>query len=148
MLIWIDGDACPREVRELAYKASIRTKVPLRYIANSYHRIPQNPLFSLVIVDGSPDAADEHIVSHLSRGDLVITSDLPLAYEAVLKKAHVISSKGFSYTEANIRERLSMRDLMQDLRSSGLVSGGPSAFSTKDKMNFANALDRILAQRS
>ena len=100
----------------------------------------------MVVVDRSPDAADEHIVSHITPGDLVITSDLPLAYEAVLKKAHVISPKGSTFTEANIRERLSMRDLMQDLRSSGLVSGGPSSFSPRDKMNFANALDRILTQ--
>ena len=146
MVIWIDGDACPREIKELVFKQAVRTKTPLKYIANSYHRIPLNPLFSLVIVDKSPDSADEHIVSHIVKGDVVITQDIPLAYEAVLKEAHVISTKGEAYTEANIRERLATRDLLQDLRSSGMVSGGPAAFSPRDKMNFANALDRFLGK--
>lgn len=147
MIIWIDGDACPREVKELVFKQAIKTKTPLKYIANTYHRIPTNPLFDLVVVEKTPDSADEHIVSHLSEGDLLITQDIPLAYEAVLKKANVISTKGEVYTEANIRDRLSTRDLMEQLRSSGLVSGGPSGFSQKDKANFANAFDRLLFQR-
>lgn len=147
MVIWIDGDACPREITELVYKAALRTKTPLNFIANSYRKIPRNPLFRFVLVNRSPDAADDYIVENLERDDVVITSDIPLAYEALSKKAYVMNAKGEAFTENNIRERLSMRDLMTDLRSSGLVTGGPRAFSPKDKMNFANALDRVLARK-
>lgn len=146
MIIWIDGDACPREIREIVFKAAIRTQTTLKYIANSYHKIPKNNLFSFVIVSRFPDAADEHIVSNINKNDLVITSDLPLAYEAVVKKAHVINSRGEIYTDDNIRERLATRDLMHDLRSSGMISGGPAPFGVKDKNQFANALDKILQQ--
>ena len=116
MIIWIDGDSCPKEIKEIVYKTAIRKNLKLNYIANSYHRIPQNQLFSLVIVDRSPDSADQHIIDNLDTGDIVITSDIPLAYEAVLKKASVISPRGEGFTESNIREKLATRDLMQELR--------------------------------
>lgn len=147
MVIWIDGDACPREVTELVYSAAIRTKTSLNYIANSYRKIPGNSLFRFVLVSRSPDAADDYIVENLKAEDIVITSDIPFAYEALQKKAYVMNSKGETFTENNIRDRLSTRDLMHDLRSSGLITGGPKAYSPRDKMNFANALDRALAKK-
>ena len=146
MTLWIDGDSCPKEIREIVYKAAIRCNIELNYIANSYYRIPQHKLFSLVIVDKSLDAADRHIIEHLKEKDVVITSDIPLAYEAVKKNAFVLSSKGETFTEENIREKLATRNLLQELRSSGAVSSYNKPLQAKDINLFANALDRALSK--
>ena len=148
MVIWIDGDSCPKDIKEVVYKAAIRTKTKLNYIANSYHKIPQNELFHFVLVDRSFDAADTHILENIQQKDIVITSDIPFAYEAVIKKAYVLNSRGEHYTEENIRDRLATRDLMEELRSGGMVSGGPRPLNTQDKTKFANALDKILQQHA
>lgn len=146
MTIWIDGDSCPQDIKQIVYKAAIRTNTVLKYIANSYHKIPKNKLFSLVIVDRSLDAADQHIIDHIKEDDIVITADIPLAYEAVLKKTYALSPRGQVYNENNIREKIQMRDLLQELRSAGEVSGGPRPFENKDRIKFANALDKIIQQ--
>lgn len=144
MIIWIDGDACPNEIKDIVYRASIKKQIKLNYIANSYQRIPKNSLFSLVIVERSPDAADQYILDNLKQGDIVITADIPLASEALKKGAPAINPKGIAYTESNIREKLAMRNLMEELRSAGTISGGPKPLDNKDKTNFANALDRLI----
>ncbi|MBC61465.1 MAG: hypothetical protein CMP11_03330 [Zetaproteobacteria bacterium] len=146
MNIWIDGDACPKEIKEVVFRAAIRTRTNLKYIANSYQKIPKNELFQLILVDKSFDAADQHIIDHMKSGDLVITSDIPLAYDAVRKNAFVINPKGEKYTEENIREKKAMRDLFHELRSAGVISGGSKPLGQKEINLFANAFDRTLQE--
>ncbi len=142
--IWIDADACPAPVKEIVYRASEKRLVPVIQVANQVQRVPRNVLISQVQVAKTPDAADHYIIQEASPSDLVITADVPLAAELVAKKVHVINPRGEAYTEANVRERLNMRDMMDELRGAGLVSGGPSTYNDKDKQAFANSLDRWL----
>lgn len=147
MKIWIDADACPRPVKEVVYKFSGRFKVSVCLVANSYMNIPLSPLISFVKVEKGADVADMYIVENLTTDDLVITADIPLAGEVVKRGALAINPRGESYDEDNINERLSMRDFMKDLRDNGLVTGGPEAYSDKDKISFTNSLNKILAKK-
>ncbi|MCW9012370.1 MAG: YaiI/YqxD family protein [Gammaproteobacteria bacterium] len=147
MHIWIDADACPNIVKEIIFRASNRTKTPVTLVANQYIQKPKSALIKSIQVSQGFDEADNFIVDNLKSGDLVITADIPLASDAIDKGATVINPRGEKYTEDNIKQRLSMRDLMEELRSTGEVSGGPSAYSQRDGQNFANCLDRILAQK-
>ncbi len=145
--IWIDADACPKAVKELVYKFSARLQIPVCLVANSYMNVPVHPLISFEKVESGSDVADMYIVARLKSEDLVITADIPLASEVIKKGALAINPRGELYDEDNISERLSMRDFMKDLRDSGLVTGGPEAFSQKDEINFANSLNRILTKK-
>ena len=145
MKIWIDADACPRDVKEVVFKASARLSIPVVLVANkAMHKPPAFPLVTMDQVKGGPDVADDHIVEHAAQGDLAITADIPLAARLVEKRVHVIDPRGEVYDEDNVRERLSVRDFMADARDIGVVTGGPSAFSPRDKQRFAAALDRAL----
>jgi len=144
--IWIDADACPRQVKEVVYKASTRTSTSVTLVANSFMRVPQGGLVSLVQVDKGADVADFYIVEHVSHEDLVITADIPLAALIVDKNATALNPRGELYTEENVRERLSVRDFMQDLRDSGLQTGGPPPFGVKDKERFANSFNKELTR--
>tara|TARA_B100001971_G_scaffold84647_1_gene78113 strand:+ start:223314 stop:223763 length:450 start_codon:yes stop_codon:yes gene_type:complete len=146
MKVWIDADACPRMVKELIFKASFRLKVDVCLVANSYMQIPQAPNISLIQVEKGDDMADFYIVEHLSANDLVVTADIPLASLVVEKDATAINPRGEIYTEENIRERLSVRNFMQELRDSGVETGGPPPLGAKDKEQFANAFDRIMTK--
>lgn len=146
MKIWIDADACPKEVKELVFKASFRLKIEVCLVANAYMPVPKDSLITSVQVDKGADVADLYIVESAAEGDLVITADIPLAALVVEKGSTAINPRGEHYTEENISERLSMRDFMQGLRDEGLNTGGPAPFGTKDKANFANSLNRILAK--
>lgn len=143
--IWIDADACPKAIKELTFKTSFRLKIPLFLVANSYLTIPHNDLIRLIIVDKGTDVADQYIVDHVEKNELVITADIPLAAKVVEKGAVAINPRGEIYTEENIGEILSMRDFMKDLRDGGLVTGGPSAFSAKDTEQFANSINKLLS---
>jgi uncharacterized protein len=147
MKIWIDADACPKIVKEIVFRASQRTKTPLTLVANQYIPAPKSPLINSIQVKQGFDEADNYIVDHLDANDIVITADIPLASDAIDKGAVVINPRGELYTEENIKQRLSIRDLMEELRSTGEVSGGPSSYSQKDGQNFANCLDRLLAKK-
>ncbi len=144
MKIWIDADACPGPVKEIVYRASERRQIAVCQVANQMQKLPRNPLISQVQVAKTPDAADHYIIQEAEASDLVITADVPLAAELVAKKVFVINPRGEAYTEANVRERLNMRDMMDELRGAGLVTGGPSSYNDKDKQAFANSLDRWL----
>ncbi len=146
MKIWIDADACPKMVKEVIFKASFRLKIPVSLVANSYMTVPQGGLISSIQVDKGADIADFYIVENVSETDLVITADIPLAALIVEKGATAINPRGELYTEENVRERLSMRDFMKDLRDGGVNTGGPLAFGPKDKERFANSLNRILTK--
>lgn len=145
MKIWIDADACPRDVKEVVFRAADRTSIQVVLVANkAMHVLSRSGLVSMVQVKGGPDVADDHIVAESAPGDLAITADIPLAARLVEKKVHVIDPRGETYDEDNVRERLSVRDFMADVRDTGIVTGGPSAFSPRDKQRFAAALDRAL----
>lgn len=143
--IWIDADACPKAIKEIIFKAGFRVKIPIILVANSYLSIPQSELIKLIIVDKGTDVADQYIVDNVSKNDLVITADIPLADLVVKKEALALNPRGEIYTEENIGEILSMRNFMKDLRDGGQVTGGPSSLGPKDIQNFANSLNKILS---
>lgn len=147
MQIWVDGDACPAEIKELLFRAAVRVKVLMTLVANQPLRIPKSEFISLLIVPSGLNVADKQIVELLQPGDLVVTADVPLAAHTIQKGGIAIDPRGDLFTAENIGERITMRNLMDELRGSDLVSGGPAPFGPKDKQNFANQLDRLLAKR-
>lgn len=148
MRIWVDADACPVVVKEILYRAAQRWQRPLTLVANQMLRTPPFPLITAVQVPRGFDVADDYIVLHASAGDLVITGDIPLAAELVEKDVYVLSPRGEQFDVNNIRERLSVRDMLEELRGAGVEIGGPAAFSQTDRREFANALDRLLLKLS
>lgn len=145
--IWIDADACPRAVKDIIYRAAERTRTPTILVANSGMSIPRSQYVTMVVVGKGLDVADDHIAENVMDADLVVTADVPLADKVVSKGALAINPRGELYTAANVKEKLSLRDFMQDLRSGGLVSGGPPALSASDVQKFANAFDRELTKK-
>lgn len=141
--IWVDADACPKAIKEILFKTSARLKIELVLVANSHQNIPMSPLITMTVVGKKLDEADQYIVEHVLKGQLVITADIPLAAFVVEKEAFALNPRGELYTEENIGEILSMRDFMKDLRDGGAVTGGPAAFSPKDVEHFANALNAL-----
>lgn len=144
MHIWVDADACPAVIKDILFRAAQRSQRPLTLVANQMLRTPPSPLIRAVQVPRGFDVADDYIVERTSSGDLVITSDIPLANEVLQKGALVLSPRGERYTADSINERLAMRDMMEELRSVGVDTGGPSALSQADRRAFANALDQLL----
>ena len=147
MRIWVDADACPVAVKEILYRAANRTQILLTLVANRMLRVPPSPWIKALQVPGGFDVADQRIALEAGAGDLVITADIPLAAQVIAKGATVIDPRGELLTEANIRERLTMRNFMDELRSSGVETGGPAALSNSDRQSFANQVDRLLAKR-
>lgn len=145
MKIWVDADACPAVVREILFRAADRKKITTTFVANQNTKLPPSLYLKSLRVHAGFDVADNEIVARSEIGDLVITSDIPLAAELIAKKVLVINFRGEQYTENTIRERLNMRDFFDTLRSSGIQTKGPAAFSQKDRKAFADALDKILA---
>ncbi|HCX88699.1 MAG TPA: YaiI/YqxD family protein [Gammaproteobacteria bacterium] len=145
--IWVDADASPTAIKEILYRAAERTKTTMTLVANQLLQVPRSSFISAVKVAPGFDVADNYIVEHANTGDIVITQDIPLAAELVDKGCAVLNPRGEKYTKENIGQRLNMRDFMDSLRSSGVQTGGPDAFSKRDRMRFANALASVLAQR-
>ena len=149
MKIWVDADACPVVVKEILYRAADRTTVELILVANQALSTPSSPNITSVQVPRGFDVADDEIVKRCEPGDLVITSDIPLAAEVIEKGAHALSPRGELHTKENIGARLNMRDFLDTMRSSAVeMSGGPASFSQRDKQDFANNLDRFLTKYS
>lgn len=146
MRIWIDADACPRDVKDVIYRASARLGVVVVVVANSNIGTPLSPLITSVVVKGGPDVADDHIAHHAVKGDVAVTQDVPLAARLVENGVVTIDVRGTVYDADNIGERLSVRDFMADVRDSGVVTGGPRAWTPKDKQKFAAALDAALSR--
>jgi uncharacterized protein YaiI (UPF0178 family) len=144
--IWVDADACPRVIKDILYRAALRVEVPLILVANQGLQVPPSPLITTRQVAGGFDVADDHIVAEVSEGDIVVTADIPLAAEIVEKGAYAINPRGELYTASNIRQRLAMRDFMEEMRSTGQLSGGPAPLNQQDRQAFANQLDRLLAK--
>jgi len=145
--IWIDADACPKVIKEILFRAADRVGVPVTLVANQPLPIPRSRYIRSIQVAAGFDVADNHIVQRAEAGDLVITADIPLAAEVIAKGCLALNPRGDLYTEDNIRQRLSMRDFMDTLRSSGVDTGGPASLSQSDRKAFADQLDRVLARQ-
>ncbi len=146
MQIWVDADACPIVIKEILYRAAERVQVRLTLVANRPLHVPRSTQIHTLQVGQGFDVADRKIAELAQPGDLVITADIPLAADIVEGGAIALDPRGELYTEENVRERLAMRNLMDELRSSGMDLGGPAAIGKSDRQAFANQLDRILAQ--
>lgn len=144
--IWIDGDGAPRACKDIVFKAGLRTGATVVVVANRGQQVPRLTTITAVVVEGGLDVADDYIAEHCQPGDLVITSDIPLAARIIEARGTVIQFRGEELDAANVRQRLAVRDFMDDLRGSGVLTGGPSAYGPKDKQRFANALDRWLTK--
>lgn len=145
MQIWVDADACPKVIKEILFRAATRTRTSLTLVANQTLYVPPSAFIRSVQVPAGFDVADNEIVKRVVSGDLVISSDLPLAAEVIEKGGHVLSHRGEWYSAANIRPLLNMRDFMDNLRASGIQTGGPPPMSQTERQSFAGHLDRFLA---
>jgi len=147
LTLYVDGDACPVVIRDIIFKAAKRTQTRVTFVANHYVSLPRSPFIAFKQVPKGFDIADNYIAEAVESGDLVITSDIPLAADVIAKGATALSSRGELFTEDNIKPRLNMRDFMDTMRASGVEGGGPPPLSQQDRQAFANHLDRWLAKR-
>lgn len=147
MKIWVDADAAPRDVKEIVYRAAKRLELETILVANQRLYVPPgNPFLTAIRVEGGPDVADLHIVEHSDPGDVAVTADIPLAAALVEKGVQVIDPRGEEYTSENVGERLSIRNFMDELRGTGVETGGPAPYGNREKQAFASALDRVLTR--
>jgi len=145
MQIWIDADAIPNPIKQILFRAADRTRVTMTLVANKRVHVAASEYLRFELVAAGLDAADKRIVELLAPGDLVITADVPLAAAVIEKGGLALNPRGELYTQENVREHLSMRNFMDELRSSGVVTGGPAVLGPRDRQAFANQLDRLLA---
>jgi len=146
MEIWVDADACPVVIKEILFRAAKRTGIQLTLVANQPVHIPKSPSIKMIQVPSGFDVADNEIVRRCSAGDLVVTSDIPLAAEVIDKGGNALSPRGELYSADDIRARLNMRDFLDTLRASGIDTGGPPALNHGDRQQFANHLDTLLSK--
>lgn len=146
MKIWVDADACPVVIKEIIYRAAKRTEILVTLVANQPLQVPPSEFIKTVRVSSGFDVADNEIVKRANEGDLVITSDIPLAAEIIEKGAHALNPRGELYSASTIKSILNMRDFMDTLRSSGVQTGGPPPLSQSDRQAFANHLDTFLTK--
>ena len=146
--IWVDADACPGVIKDILFRAAERAKVQVTLVANQWLRTPPSRYIRSLQVSGGLDVADSEIVTRVQRGDLVVTQDIPLAALVLEKGGIALNPRGELYTPDNMAERLSMRTFMDELRGSGVQTGGPAAFHARDRQAFANQLDRWIAKRT
>ena len=146
MKIFIDADACPKVITEHLFKTAARLGLELVLVADKFMRIPSAENIRFIKVPPGTDSADLKIVELAEKNDVVITSDIPLADLVIKKEAYAVSPRGEVYTGANIKERLAVRDMMAEFRDNGMETGGPPAFSPKDRINFINRFDKLITQ--
>jgi len=144
--IWVDADACPVVVKEMLYRAAVKRKIITTFVANQPLRTPKSLFIKTTRVGAGFDVADDFITAQINSGDLVITADIPLAADVIAKNGHALNPRGSMYTKDNIGQRLSIRNFLEDVRNSGVQTGGPPPISGADKQAFGNALDRFLTQ--
>ncbi|TCV93233.1 hypothetical protein EC912_10593 [Luteibacter rhizovicinus] len=147
MKIWVDADACPVVIKEILFRAAEREKIDVTLVANQWIRVPASRFIRSIQVGSGFDVADGEIVRRVEAGDMVVTQDIPLAALVLEKGALALNPRGELYTAETISQRLSMRNFMDELRGSGVDTGGPPVFHARDRQAFANQLDRWLAQR-
>jgi uncharacterized protein len=146
--IWVDADACPAEIKQVLFRAAERTKTNVTLVSNQPLRLPRSEFINHLLVSAGLNVADQRIVELVEPGDLVITADIPLAAEVVAQGGQALNPRGELYTEANVGQRLAARNLMDELRGGGQITGGPANFTAKDRQAFANQLDRWLTAAS
>lgn len=146
MEIWVDADGCPNIIRDIVCRAAVRASIQTTFVANHALSLTRSPFITSVQVQQGFDVADDEIARRCSAGDLVITSDIPLAAEVIAKGATALNARGELYTRDNVRQRLNMRDFMDTMRSSGIHTGGPPPLGVREKQAFANMLDRQIAR--
>lgn len=146
MEIWVDADACPVVIKDIIFRAAQRTKVQVTLVANQFIKTPRSMNIKLIRVASGFDVADDEIVKRVNQGDLVITSDIPLAAEVIDNGGLALSPRGEMFTSENIKQRLNMRDFMDTMRSSGINTGGQPPLNQHDRQAFANHLDRFLTK--
>ncbi len=146
MKIWVDADACPVVIKEIIFRAAERRQVHVTLVANKLIGVPRSPLIHSIRVSSGFDEADNYIADQVQSGDLVITADIPLANMVIEKGAHALNPRGERYTPDTIRQKLTMRDFMDQLRGSGIQSGGPPPLGPRERKAFGDELDRFLAQ--
>lgn len=147
MKIWVDADACPKPVKDILFRLAERKEIMVTFVANQRLRLVESPFIQLIQVGYGVNIADDEIVNKCEDGDLIITADIPLAARIVAKGAQALDPRGKIYDKNNIRQLLDMRNFMDELRGSGVETGGPSSFGQKERFKFANELDRFIAQR-
>jgi len=148
MQIWVDADACPNVIKDILFRAAERVQVDVTLVANQPVKTPGSRRIRTMQVPAGFDEADARIAQLLQTGDLVITADIPLAADAIKQGAYALNPRGELYTEENIRERLAMRNFMDQLRASGVQTGGLPTLNKRDRQAFANQLDRLLSRFS
>lgn len=148
MHIWVDADACPGVIKDILFRAAERTQIMTTLVANQLLRVPPSPFIRALQVPAGFDVADNRIAQEVQPGDLVITADIPLASQVIERGGFALNPRGEFYTPDNIRERLAMRNFMEELRGGGVDISGPSTFSQADRQAFAAQLDRFLARLS
>ena len=146
MHIWVDADACPLAIKEILYRAAERAQLPMTLVANKLLGTPRSPWIRSLQVARGFDVADNEIARRLAPGDLVVTADVPLAADVIARGGHALNPRGELYTTDNVRDRLSMRDISEELRASGVQTGGPPPLDHADRQRFANQLDRFLTK--
>jgi len=147
MQIWVDADACPAVIKEIIFRAAQRTRVQATLVANQWLTVPRSPFIKAVRVAAGFDEADNYIAEQVTAGDLVVTADIPLAAAVLEKGGHALNPRGERYSHDTIRQKLTMRDFMDQMRGSGIHTGGPSAMGGRERKAFADELDRFLTQQ-
>ena len=143
--IWIDADACPKVIKEVIYKVSLRLNIKIILVANTYQNIPQHDLIQLIIVEKNFDAADQLIEEQVEIHDIVITADIPLAAKVLKKKAIALNTRGEIYSENTIGSILSMRNFMKEFYEAGSITGGQAPFGPKNVKEFADSLNKLVS---
>lgn len=147
MTLWIDADACPKTIKEILFRAADRKKIITILVANQSLATPPSPFIKTMRVPMGFDVADNYIVQHVQTGDLVITADIPLADAVIDKGGTALNPRGELYTKNNIKQRLAIRNFSENLRNSGVMTGGPEKLSPREIQAFANSLDQFLSSR-
>ncbi|MCC8180915.1 MAG: YaiI/YqxD family protein [Planctomycetes bacterium] len=147
-IIWVDADACPVQVRDLILRTALRRRIRCVFVANAYMRLPDSEWLEMRQVPGGENIADDYIVEHAGQTDIAITGDIPLAARLAERNILTLNHRGEELTSATVGERLAMRNLMEDLRSAGIPTGGPKELGRADLQKFANALDRAVTART
>jgi uncharacterized protein YaiI (UPF0178 family) len=140
--IYVDADACP--VKDETYRVAARYGLHVYVVANSFLNVPREPWIERVVVGDAMDAADDWIAERAGPGSIVVTADVPLASRCVKAGATVIGPNGKPFSDASIGMALATRNLMQDLREAGAITGGPRPVSARDRSEFLGALDRAV----
>jgi uncharacterized protein len=146
MQIWVDADACPSVIKDILFRAATRVRIPVTLVANRWLATPPSPWIRSVQVAGGFDVADREIVARMTTGDLVVTADIPLASMVVEAGGLALNPRGELYTDANVGEHLARRNFLDEMRASGVDTGGPAPFDASDQKEFARQLDRLLAR--